>query len=311
MSMRVVAPATAKGRAPRVVGRVEQVPYDALVGSERWRGACSVSHGTPLHITGVPQLERLSREWTDDWIIEKVGDHLVDLDYSENGVFPGGAEAYDGEKRRMLELPIEEVLRRIHAGGTAEAPESRLYVYGANPRPFETLLADYQPPHALIGEADQMHTQFWIGGAGATTPAHFDVADNLLGQVRGTKKVLLWDPDQYPLLYVNPTGARYERNSNLGSLDTVDYASFPEFAKAKAFSCELSAGEMLFIPLGWFHYVRSANLTISINHFWHAPEMRSFLDAGYHFLRGEVRPELLALMVHLMSERLATGGTQS
>ena len=293
--------------SPRITGSVEKVPYATLVGSERWQRACNAEQGVPLHITDVPQLTELSRLWTDAFIAEKVGTHPVDLDYSEDGVFPGGAQAYDGVRRRMLELPIEEVLQRIHAGGTPEAPSSRLYVYGANPRPFEALLENYEPPRELIGTPLEMHTQFWMGGAGATTPAHFDVADNLLGQVRGTKEILLWDPGQYPNLYVNPTGARYERNSNLGSLDEVDFEAFPKFRNARAISCNLAAGEMLFIPLGWFHYVRSRDLTVSVNHFWHSPEMKPFLDAGFHFLRGDMRPELMSLMVHLMRERLKSG----
>lgn len=288
---------------PRIGGAVERISYDSLIEDGLWKSLCGVAAARPMHITNVPQLKRLGEVWTDAWIVEKVGDQLVDLDYSEDGVFPGGSGVYDGVRRQMLKLPIGELIERIRAGGTEDAPDSRLYVYGANPRPFETLLADYCPPVELIGEADQMHTQFWIGGEGATTPAHFDVADNLLGQVRGTKRVLLWSPEQYPYLYVNPTGARSERNSKMGSLEDVDYDAFPLFKQTTAFQCELAAGDILFIPLGWFHYVRSANFAVSINHFWHGPEMKSFLDAGFHFLRGEVRPELLSLMIHLMSER--------
>lgn len=291
-----------RGR-PTVVGSVDRVDWAELVDSPRWSESCSAEHGRPLHITKVPQLQRLSTRWTDRWIVEQVGDHPVDLDYSSNGVFPGGAEAYDGVDRRMLELPIDEVIRRVHAGGTPEAPDSRLYVYGANTRPFERLLEGYTPPMDLIGEVLEMHTQFWLGGQGTITPAHFDVADNLLCQIRGTKKILLWPPGDYPHLYVNPTGARYERNSNLGSLEDVDFDTFPEFRHARAISCDLEAGEMLYIPLGWFHYVQTTAFTVSVNHFWHAPSIKPFLDSGFFFLRGQVRPELMSLMIHLMTER--------
>jgi hypothetical protein len=290
-------------RRPHILGEVERASYASVVGSDAWAANTSAATSKPLLITEVPQLQRLGALWTDAWIAEKIGDHLVDLDYSEDGVFPGGARAYNGTTRRKMQLPIDQVIERVRAGGTAEAPDSRLYVYGANPRPFERLLEDYAVPTELIGEFVEMHTQFWLGGEGATTPAHFDVADNLLGQVRGSKEVLLWSPDDYPHLYVNPTNARHERNSNLGSLQDVDYERFPRFAKARALSCTLEAGAMLYIPLGWFHYVRTTEFTVSVNHFWHSPQMMTFLQSGLHFLRGEVRPELMSLMIHLMMER--------
>lgn len=307
---RVRAPARAvdPSRRPRIAGEVQKVAWSDLVDSnlgdtELWRTSCCAGTGRPLHITGVPELERLRAIWTDAHIIEKVGENLVDLDYSHDGVFPGGSAAYDGLERQMLQMPIDEVVRRVHAGGTPKAPASRLYVYGANPRPFARLLEDYAPPMALIGEPVETHTQFWLGGEGTITPAHFDVADNLLGLVRGHKRVLLWDADAYPHLYVNPTGARHERNSRMGSLEDVDPEAWPLFANARALRCELEAGEMLFIPLGWFHYVETTTFTVGVNHFWHSQAMKPFLDAGFFFLRGTVRPELLSLMVHLITER--------
>ena len=302
---RVRPPARAAdaSRQPRIAGEVQKVAWRDLVDSERWRTACGASEGTPLHITDVPELQRLGAVWTDAHLIEKVGDEMVDLDYSVDGVFPGGSAAYDGVGRQMLELPIDEVIRRVRAGGTPEAPASRLYVYGANPRTYRRLLTDYHAPMELIGEPLEMHTQFWLGGQGTITPAHFDVADNLLGLVRGHKRVLLWPPDDYPNLYVNPTGARHERNSRIGSLEDVDPAAWPLFANARALRCELNAGEMLFIPLGWFHYVNTTTFTVGVNHFWHSQAIKPFLDAGFYFLRGTVRPELLSLMVHLISER--------
>jgi hypothetical protein len=301
------APAPARSghpsQHPQLAGEVQKVAWRDLVDSELWRTACSAGTGTPLHITGVPELVRLGPIWTDDHLIEKVGSELVDLDYAIDGVFPGGSAAYDGVRRQMLKLPIDEVVRRIHAGGTANAPASRLYVYGANPGTYRRLLEDYTAPMSLIGEPVEMHTQFWLGGQGTITPAHFDVADNLLGLVRGHKRVLLWSADDYPHLYVNPTAARHERNSRMGSLEDVDLARWPLFANARALRCELNAGEMLFIPLGWFHYVNTTTFTVGVNHFWHSPAIKPFLDAGLYFLRGTVRPELLSLMVHLITER--------
>ena len=288
--------------SPRVIGEVERVPYGEVFTGGAWERCCAPTTGRPLHVTGVPQLCALHERWSDDFINQQVGEQVVSLDYSADGTFPGGALAYDGVHRRQLEMPVSQAIAEIRAGSGTERKE-RLYVYGSNTRPFEKLLEGYTPPTELIAEGSRLFTQVWLGGAGNVTPAHFDVADNVLGQIHGTKRLLLWAPSNYPHLYVNPTGARHERHSQLGELEQVDLARYPKFARAEALSCELGPGELLFIPLGWFHYVRTLDFALSINHFWHAPDMKAFLDAGFYFLRGEVRPELLSLMVSLMMER--------
>jgi ribosomal protein L16 Arg81 hydroxylase len=42
---------------------------------------------------------------------------------------------------------------------------------------------------------------------------------------------------------------------------------FPAFANAKPFDTVLGPGDVLFIPRGWWHYVRSLTPSFSVN-FW-------------------------------------------
>ena len=48
----------------------------------------------------------------------------------------------------------------------------------------------------------------------------------------------------------------------------------PRFGTIKAQSGKISAGEMIFIPAGYWHYVKSTNLNIGINFFVHVRDKK-------------------------------------
>jgi hypothetical protein len=47
--------------------------------------------------------------------------------------------------------------------------------------------------------------------------------------------------------------------------DAPDHERFPLFANARLDLTRHEAGEMLFLPEGWFHHVRSLTNSVSIN----------------------------------------------
>lgn len=54
---------------------------------------------------------------------------------------------------------------------------------------------------SLLGWGALTSNVVFIGMAGHTTPAHFDEQQNLLAQLCGRKRVLLWPPANWPCLY--------------------------------------------------------------------------------------------------------------
>jgi lysine-specific demethylase 8 len=57
-------------------------------------------------------------------------------------------------------------------------------------------------------------------------------------------------------------------NSSQIDLDCVDHEQFPRLAAAPFMECELQAGEMLYIPPRWWHYVRSLTSSFSVSFWW-------------------------------------------
>jgi hypothetical protein len=115
-----------------------------------------------------------------------------------------------------------------------------------------TLPAGILDPARLRGA-----TAFWFGPAGTVTPLHHDTSNILFGNVFGEKRFLLVAPWETSLL--ESTRGVY----SLVDPERPDPARFPDFARATVREVTLRPGEMLFLPVGWWHHVRA--LSVSIN----------------------------------------------
>ncbi|KGL79504.1 tRNA wybutosine-synthesizing protein 5, partial [Tinamus guttatus] len=92
------------------------------------------------------------------------------------------------------------------------------------------------------------------------------VMDNLLIQVTGKKRVVLYSPQDAPYLYLSGS------KSEVLDVDNPDFEKYPLFLKAKRYECYLEAGDVLFIPALWFHNVISEEFGVGVNVFWkHLP----------------------------------------
>ena len=100
---------------------------------------------------------------------------------------------------------------------------------------------------------------FWFGPAGTITPLHYDVLDLVLTQVRGSKHCRLYSPDQKQWLY-NTIGVFSDVD-----VEQPDLVKYPLFENAQVDEFDLLAGEMLFLPQGHWHQVRSLTPSISVS----------------------------------------------
>jgi ribosomal protein L16 Arg81 hydroxylase len=98
-----------------------------------------------------------------------------------------------------------------------------------------------------------------MGPAGTRTPMHYDSINNLFAQIYGKKKIWLIPPYQIPYTYNLDFVF-----SNIKDLEDYDLATYPEMSKATPIEVVVEAGDVLFIPVSWFHFVVS--LTPSISH---------------------------------------------
>jgi lysine-specific demethylase 8 len=104
----------------------------------------------------------------------------------------------------------------------------------------------------------------WLGPGGTTTPLHTDPQHNLLCQVLGRKYVRLYGPECGPALRPCESGL----TTNSSRLELDDAADAAAASALPFLEGVLSPGASLFIPPGWWHYVRSLSPSISVSFWW-------------------------------------------
>jgi ribosomal protein L16 Arg81 hydroxylase len=145
-------------------------------------------------------------------------------------------------------------------------------------RGMAPLLDDLGPvPGYLKQSSRAAHTYLWFGPANTVTPLHHDTMNVLFGQIYGKKRILLIAPDETPWLY-NEVAVYSEVQ-----MDHPDLGRYPLFRHVAPLEVIVNPGEMLFIPVCWWHYVCSLDTSISVSftnfefpneYHWQHPDIR-------------------------------------
>jgi len=115
---------------------------------------------------------------------------------------------------------------------------------------------------------DDRQANLWLGGR-VRTQIHHDPDHNLACVVAGTRRFVLFPPDQVGNLYIGPP----DRAPPLSLVDpeAPDLGRFPRFADAMraAQVAHLGPGDALLLPRLWWHHVTSlAPYNAMVNHWW-------------------------------------------
>ncbi|XP_060945982.1 lysine-specific demethylase 8 [Limanda limanda] len=124
------------------------------------------------------------------------------------------------------------------------------------------------PDYCCLGEEDEdnITVNAWFGPGGTVSPLHQDPQQNFLAQVVGSKYIRLYSPEDTDKLY--PHQSQLLHNTSQVEVENPDAERFPEFAKAPYLECVLQPGDVLFIPVQHWHYVRSLELSFSVSYWW-------------------------------------------
>ena len=93
---------------------------------------------------------------------------------------------------------------------------------------------------------------------------HFDQSRNSIVVLRGTRRYILSHPDQCENLSMLPKGHPSARHSAV-DYTNPDLDTYPEFRNALANEVVLQAGQVLYLPTNWFHFIVSLDLNMQCN----------------------------------------------
>ena len=124
-----------------------------------------------------------------------------------------------------------------------------------------------------LQKLDEPLLNAWFGPAGTVSPLHTDPYHNILCQVVGRKYVRLYSPHETEKLYPRKVGQDGVDMSNTSLVDAEGDGrkikeEYPSFLDAKYFETILDQGEALYVPVGWWHYVRSLDVSFSVSFWW-------------------------------------------
>ncbi|XP_064646271.1 tRNA wybutosine-synthesizing protein 5-like [Lineus longissimus] len=208
-------------------------------------------------------------KWTVDYLSSKGGNKEVKLH-----VAPCAQMDFIHKNFAYRSLPFDEFIQRasqdVKAGYFFQKDE-RYYLrsLGDDPRKsvadireqFPEIADDLKIPE-FFDQEKFFSSVFRIGSAGVQLWTHYDVMDNILIQVKGRKRAVLYAPSD--ALYMHLNGDK----SEVLDIDNPDFTKYPDFLKARRYECYLEPGDVLFIPALWFHNIIALEFSVAVNVFW-------------------------------------------
>lgn len=129
-----------------------------------------------------------------------------------------------------------------------------------NKESLESLWKDIGPLSEYLEPSENRQGFFWLGPAGTVTPFHHDLTNNFMAQVMGRKKVKIIPAHDITLL-PNPRHCFTPLDGlQMGS---SSYPVTPE--SPMVLECILNPGEILFLPIGCWHFVESLDVSITMS----------------------------------------------
>jgi len=193
--------------------------------------------------------------WTPEYFKTYYGDEMVEIQI-ERSSDPVYEQNSDHHKKK---IKFSEYVDMVLNGG-----ETNDYYMTANNHVIENpnmknLLNDIEMfPEYLRPDYKSGEVFFWFGPAGTITPLHHDRQNIFMAQVSGRKLVKLIPPTQTHLVYNHLTVFSQVDCEN------PDFDRFPLFEKASVITGILNPGQVLFLPNGWWHYVRALDVSVTV-----------------------------------------------
>jgi len=174
----------------------------------------------------------------------------------------------------VVQLTFDEWYDRAHSV-TTDDPQQERYYFRANgvleeddEHRFlyqELPVFKPRPDNFFMVEPEQqrgINCRFGLKGVIAET--HFDESRNFVVVLGGQRRYILAHPRECPHMQLYPLNHPSGRHSAV-DWTNPDLTKFPNFRHAQVHEAVLQAGDALYLPTAWFHFIVSLNVNYQCN----------------------------------------------
>lgn len=193
------------------------------------------------------------QKWTMEYMKEVVGDVEVPL-YDSSKADPSAPINASAAKMKFGDY-IDLIQR--------EPTDLRIFLFDPI-KSAPKLLEDYISPKKLMGGFLDKFPNMFFGGKGSVTFLHFDIdmAHIFHTHFNGRKHILLFDYKWKDRLYKIPYATYALEDFDIAN---PDFEKFPALNGIEGVECFLEHGDTLFMPTGWWHWMKYLDGSFSIS----------------------------------------------
>ncbi|XP_061380562.1 bifunctional peptidase and (3S)-lysyl hydroxylase Jmjd7 isoform X1 [Danaus plexippus] len=236
-----------------------------------------------------------TQKWSADYFRENLGDKVVTVTLTPNGLADGISKNDSGEEYFVTPYEVEMTMKQFLDILYQKTVNLIPYIQRQNSNlteDFGELIDDVEKHISFASKAFNKKPDainFWMGDERAVTSMHKDPYENIYCVIDGYKDFILIPPTDLPFVpYRRYPQAEFKRtcdnwsvvpkttDSEVGSelpwicIDPLnpDLVKYPEFRFANKFQVRLYKGDCLYLPSLWFHHVRQSHGCIAVNYWY-------------------------------------------
>jgi hypothetical protein len=209
----------------------------------------------PYLFKGVAKEWPAIKTWNKQFFREKYGDIEIPLVDKIPGI--------RDDKGRYGKINFKQYFDEVDKGSNIYLSFSR--VLDNNPELLKDLDLNWLRQFEW-GAVNGEQTFFFMGEEGTKTDMHNGFAQTLFIQVEGRKKWTIWAPEER--FFLDPVAGRHTHFYSFVNPHEENDPRYPLLKYAKKYELELEAGDVLWFPALFWHYVENPTSNIGVAFKW-------------------------------------------
>ena len=234
----------------------------------------------PFKLYGVPNINEVKAKWTNEYLTEQMSkDTSVRAEISKNNHFMFWKRKHYknfNPPTEFVDMPFTKFL------SIAQRADADKYAADIQHFYFHKGEAMYAPRSTFIGRditiftpgEDSFFVKKWkynkgiqcrFGMRGVIAETHYDSGRNMIAMLKGSKRYILTPPHTCPRIGIISDVKHPSYRHSVIDWSDISQAQSNHFEEVDSIDTIVRAGEILYVPSYWFHYIVSLEYSIQCN----------------------------------------------